>query len=325
MSDKRPVRLALLGCGGHSKLHHAAPLAHYASLHPDRLELAAACDRDRQRLDEVVERFGFAAGYTDMDEMLAKVAPDAVVCVMPLKLIPPMAIDLLKRGVTCTIEKPLGATIDLARELADVAEQTRTPHMVSVNRCHWPLLVRALEWIADRPPLRVIRASMLRNNRTEPQFIWGTGIHPMDTLLHLGGPVASWDACRLSGDELTSPWYSVALDFESGVRGELTVLPTSGRCEESYELFGEGWSARVAMLAESMDGEEVFTLQCWQGGRVVLEDRIAEPDKPWLGFGAYGEVCALVDALREGKPLGPTVAHVMQATEICFEIAKRFG
>ena len=53
--------------------------------------------------------------------------------------------------MTCTIEKPLGGSIELARELAEVARQTGTPHMVSVNRRHWPMLVRALQWAKDRP------------------------------------------------------------------------------------------------------------------------------------------------------------------------------
>ena len=325
MTDGKRVRIALLGCGGHSKLNHAAPLKHYAEQHPEHVELVAACDLDGEKAQDVAGRFGFAAAYTDMDEMLRAAAPDAVVCVMAARDTVEMGIDLLRRGVTCTIEKPLGASASAAHALADVARQTGTPHMVSVNRRYWPHLVKALEWIGERSPLRMVRAIMLRNRRAEPNFIWGTGIHPLDALVHIAGPVESYDAHIVGGDELTAKWYTLSLDFADGRRGELQILPTCGRCEETYELFGEGCSARASMEAVSMDGEEVFSLHCWEDGKLAIHERIAEPDRPWLGHGSYGEVCALVRALREGTPLLPTVQDVIPATDICSELAERFA
>ena len=38
------IRLALLGCGEHSRSSHAAPLARYAAQKPGEIELVAACD-----------------------------------------------------------------------------------------------------------------------------------------------------------------------------------------------------------------------------------------------------------------------------------------
>ena len=44
---------------------------------------------------------------------------------------------------------------------------------------------------------------------------------------------------------LSTAWYVVSLRFESGASGRIEVLPTAGMVEESYELFGEGFRARV--------------------------------------------------------------------------------
>ena len=38
------IRLGLIGCGDHSEIGHAVPLARYAATHPETIVLAAACD-----------------------------------------------------------------------------------------------------------------------------------------------------------------------------------------------------------------------------------------------------------------------------------------
>lgn len=324
MTDGKPLRIALLGCGWHAGEYHAAPLAHYLSEHPDEVELVAACDLDPGKAAQVAKRFGFAAAYTNMDEMLCETGPDAVVCVMPIEHIVDMAAKLLQRGIPCTIEKPLGTSAEQAHALAEIARKTKTPHMVSVNRRYWPHLVKALEWIGDRP-VRFIRATMLRHNRTEPQFISGTAIHLLDTMVHIAGEISAHEAHLVSGDEMTAKWFNISLEFSDGIIAQCNILPTCGRCEETYELFGQGYAVRVSMDATTMDGEEVFSLHCWEGARLVLHDRIADPCRPYLGFGSYGEVCALVKSLCDRTPLRPTVEDVLPATDLCFELAERFA
>ena len=40
------IRIALAGCGEHSRASHAAPLARYAAAHAGEVELVAACGKD---------------------------------------------------------------------------------------------------------------------------------------------------------------------------------------------------------------------------------------------------------------------------------------
>lgn len=319
MSGREGIRIALLGCGHHSTLNHAAPLAHYAAEHPGEIELAAACDLDVDRAGAVAREFGFAEVYGDLDRMYAQASPDGVVCVMPLAKLAEVGVEVLRRGVPCSIEKPLGTSAAQAQALARAAGGSGTPHMVSMNRRHWPHLVRGREWIGDRP-VRLIRAGIYRRARTEKTFIWGTAIHPVDTMVHLAGAVADYEAQRVEGPELAAGWYSVTMHFAGGCRGELLIAPTCGRVEETYELFGEDFCVRVAAAAE-----EAFTLQCWEQGRLVIEETSDVSDRPWLGNGAYGEARAFVAALRDGTPMAPTVADVLPATEICFDLARRFA
>ena len=148
------LRLALIGCGSHSRAAHAAPLAQYAKENPDALSLVAACDLDPQRARQVCEQYGFARPYTDMEALLDAEKPDAVVSVLPVPQISAAGVRLLRRGVPCVIEKPLGASREDVDRVLEAARETGTPHMVSVNRRFSPFLNRALSWARDAGPLR---------------------------------------------------------------------------------------------------------------------------------------------------------------------------
>ena len=87
------IRIALAGCGEHSRASHAAPLARYATAHTGEIELAAACDLNEERAAEFCRSFGFARAYDDLDHMLEVEQPDACVSVMPMEAAPK-----IKRG-----------------------------------------------------------------------------------------------------------------------------------------------------------------------------------------------------------------------------------
>ena len=81
------IRIALAGCGEHSRSSHAAPLARYAAQHPGEIELVAACDLNREKALEFCHTFGFQRAYTDLGHMLDSEKPDACVCIMPMDAI----------------------------------------------------------------------------------------------------------------------------------------------------------------------------------------------------------------------------------------------
>ena len=97
------IRIALAGCGEHSRASHAAPLARFAATHPDEIKLVAACDLNRERASEFCRSFGFAQAYEDLDQMLEVEKPDACVSVMPMEKIGEVGIKLLQRGIACVI------------------------------------------------------------------------------------------------------------------------------------------------------------------------------------------------------------------------------
>src|SRR6185369_5495869 len=100
----------------------------------------------------------------------------------PIEKIVEVGIKLLERRIPCVIEKPLGTSLNQIEKLAQAARATQTPHMVSVNRRFMPYLNEARSWIRDRGPLRYVRATQVRHQRDEADFIWSTAIHALDAL-----------------------------------------------------------------------------------------------------------------------------------------------
>jgi predicted dehydrogenase len=228
-----------------------------------------------------------------------------------------LAVMLLERKIPCVIEKPLGISSQEAERLARVTRQTGTPHMVSVNRRFMPYLNQAKSWAKNIGPLQYVRATQIRHARDEPDFIWSTAIHVLDALRHLAGEVVGFhtEVHRQAG--LSTVWYVVSLRFESGTRGRIEVLPTAGMVEESYELFGEGFRARVVAGSGPQR-----SLQCWRAGQLELEKHSSKAEPEDVRNGGYDEVVEFVRALKTGERPWPSVEDILPSARICFAIAE---
>ena len=313
------IRLGLIGCGEHSEVGHAIPLARYRRTHPDGVQLAAACDIRPERGELFREKYGFLKSYVDVEQMLSAERLDGCIAVVPVEKISALGITLLKCGVPCSLEKPLGVSIQEIAALAEAARVSATPHMVSVNRRFMPFLNRGLEWTRGFGKVQYVRSVMSRNARTEPEFLWATAVHAVDTLRYVCGEVRSSSIRRLAGGETTGPWYVIDFAFASGASGRIDVLPTVGVLEESYELIGEGFRAIVTSPFGPQRG-----LRCYRENRLVLEQSDAGVPEDEV-FGFYDETVAFIRGLAEGKTLSPTVADVAPSVELCLKLAESVG
>ncbi len=305
------IRLALIGCGAHAETAHAQPLAYYVTQHPGQVELIATCDTAPERADRFCREYGFARTYVDTTQMLDEVQPDAVVATVPIEETPRIGADLLRRGIPCVLEKPPGRFMDEALALAEVARETGTPHMVSMNRRFSPYLTRAATWATAAAPLRLIHARMTRHARTEPEFLWGTGIHVVDAVCSIGGDIAGYDVVD-RGVADGHVWYFITIEFLFGPTAIVELLPTAGAIDETFELASDGFQA----FARTM-GPQGESACCWKDGKVWLGAATRPDDPLYLRDGSYEETSAFLHGLLTGAPLRPTLHDVLPALRIC--------
>src|SRR5882757_5565313 len=298
------IRLGLIGCGEHSESGHAIPLARYRAAHPGQIELAATCDLRLERARGFCGKYGFSAAYSDLDEMLAREKLDGCIAVVPVQRISELGIKLLRAEIPCVVEKPLGLSIAEASALRDAAEATRTRNMVSVNRRFMPFLNRAVGWTRSQGPLRCVRCTLARHARREPDFLWATAVHAVDTLRFIAGQVATFDARSLAGLEGETPWYAIDLRFENGSLGRIDVLPTTGMAEETYDLLGDGFRASVTCPFGAQRG-----WRCYKDGQLISEEIAAEVPEDVLN-GCCDEAAEFIRALQCKDRLSPSIEDV---------------
>lgn len=305
------LRIALLGAGSHSRIHHGPSLRDWAARHPGQVELVAVCDLDRDRARAYAAEFGFAGVRTDLAGMLADDGLDGLVAVTPMARTEELAGLALRSGVPVVVEKPPGVGVEGAERLWRLAQETGTAHMVSFNRRFCPALRRALSWLAaqgHRP--RHVLSRMLRHRRLEPQFARDTGLHQVDAVLAvIGRParaVGHWE--RGAGDR--AALYTGRLETAAGATASIVQTPDVGRVEESLEILGDGFRILVDFQEVGVridaDGEVVLS---W----TAAQDGLAEHE----ANGAYAETAAFLEGLRDGGTLGPTLADglvTMRAT-----------
>jgi len=311
------IRLGLIGCGEHSESGHAIPLARYKAAHPNEIELAAACDLRTERAQDFCRKYGFSDAYDDADEMLARQKLDGCIAVVPMERIPQLGIRLLRLGIPCVVEKPLGASLAEVKALLDAARTTHTPNMVSVNRRFMPFLNRALAWTRTVGPLRYVRCTLMRQARREPDFLRATAVHAVDALRYIGGEVAA-AKIRILGTGRESPaWYAIDLGFESGTSGHIDVLPTAGMLEEIYDLIGDGFRASVTCPFGPQRSWRCFRDNC------LVAEEVAAQDVPEdVLNGCYDEVVEFVRALNHKDAPHPSIEEVFPSVQLCLAMAK---
>lgn len=295
------LRVGVLGAGNHSRLHGAA-LRTISLEAPERVVLAAICDLNPAKAQEYQTQFGFREFYTDIDEMLAKEALDGLLLITPVPITKSVALRLLPRKTPLLIEKPTGSDSAEARELLACAMRHGARHAVSYNRRFSPALLKALEWIGAEPEKRkpvFVLARMLRNKRTEPEFVIQTGVHLYDTVLSiLGRPrrVSTETAPAPTG---TCLHYYARIAFGNNVLAQCVIAPDAGALEETYEIHGAGYRAIV--------DTQTCGVQITEDGNPILDWR-APPDAAATFIdGTVCEMRTFLDML-EGKPVSvPTL------------------
>ena len=120
----KPHNVAMVGLGFGAEfipIYQAHPLGN----------IAAICQRSREKLDAVGDRFGIERRYTRYEDVLQDPAVDFVHINSPIPDHAPMSIAALKAGkhVMCTV--PMATTIEECREIVDLVKRTGLKYMMA--------------------------------------------------------------------------------------------------------------------------------------------------------------------------------------------------
>lgn len=290
-------KMAIIGTGGHSKTFHGEP----CTLLSGRVDCAAVCSLNLQEAQHYAKQTGFRECYNDADEMIRVVNPDALMVVTPVEVNYEMARRLIPLGIPLLLEKPPGRTAAEAAELVRLADAHGTSVTLSFNRIFSPPLVQMQQWLAAHTEIRTachLRATMLRANRIEPEFINATAIHSLDVILALMGEPLAVEAHFASHGGGT---LNTRMTFSGGASAGFDLNPVSGLDEEVYEII----AADCYLRADLQRG----TFEAWQRGTLTEQSRIPEDATAGERAGASNEIESFIRTLETGRAPYPDLRH----------------
>jgi UDP-N-acetyl-2-amino-2-deoxyglucuronate dehydrogenase len=229
----RPVHIGILGGGNISDTHARAAAA------IPGVEIAALHGANHHKTRGLAERVGGVV-YENLDRFLDHRPMDLVAIGSPSGLHAEQGIAAARRGLHVLVEKPIDVTTAKADALIDAAAQAgvklavffqdrlkpgvvRMKELIDSGRLGTPILASGhVKWY--RPP-DYYAGSRWRGTRAFDGggALMNQGIHTVDVLLHLFGPVArvsARTATRLHAIEVEDTAVAT-LEFESGALGVL--------------------------------------------------------------------------------------------------------
>jgi len=255
--------VAVVGCGRISDKHFDA-----IEKHSDRVELVGVCDTVPDRLHRAEERTG-AAGFSNLDALLARTDAELLVLSTPSGLHPEQTIRIAQAGRHVMTEKPMATRWRDGLRMVEACDRAGvTLFVVKQNRRNstLQLLKRAVEQKRfGRVYMVVINVFWTRPQDYYDMDAWrGTwefdggalmnqASHYVDLLDWLIGPIESLQAYTgtLARDIEVEDTATMNVRWRSGTMGSMnvTMLTYPKNLEGSITILGEKGTVRVGGVA----------------------------------------------------------------------------
>ena len=254
------IKLAVIGLGnmGRNMIHRLVP--RYA----EQLELVALCDSSEENLRRESEAVGGAPKlYTDYRTLLAETEADLVYIAVP----PSMHYEAVKlafeRSIHVFCEKPLANSLEEAKEMVELAEQSGRLNVVHFSFPLEPAVLKFRELIAQGAAGEIQRADLYLEfpswprawqqndwigTRREGGYLLEVGIHWINMIQQIFGPIVAVNSqVQFPADEnLCETVTTAILRLESGL--EIHLSGTDRRKgEERVSLVIQGSTGTVAL------------------------------------------------------------------------------
>ena len=337
------VRLGVIGAGNISDLNVRGYLSH------PHCRVEAVCDVDAAAGRDAASRWGASRVYTELDALLADDGIDAVEILTPTHLHHEHVLAALRAGKHVSVQKPVTNSIDQARELAALAEETGLVLRISECFLHYPPLERARRLIEEgaigTPTGLRIRTvvgqtdSAFQANLRPEGYGWrlddrSPGGHLFDDMVHkyamalwlVGQDVTSVQAVVRRRDLFFEP-CAVIFEYEDpGLLGVMEVHYAPAMwlrssyygADEFFEIQGdEGFLWVTRATGELLDLAPVVLYRGKDNDRSVTE--FTDVDTDWAS-GFERSSAHFVDALRHGTPAAMSAADAVKVLQLCFAV-----
>ncbi len=249
------VRTAVVGVGRLGAEH-----ARILSLLPES-RLVGVHDLRPSRAEVVAERLGDGVRvFARVESLLEEI--DAAVVAVPTRSHHEVGRVVLESGCHLLVEKPLAASMDEARELAETAER-RGLHLCVGRVERFNPAVRSGKSYVREPRFMVAdRLAPFRRRGTDVGVVLDLMIHDLDLVLAMAGaPVRETDAVGVSVLTDSIDLANARIEFEDGAVAQVTASRVSTNSARRLRVFQESGHLNLDLAS----GEGEFLRRCAPG------------------------------------------------------------
>ena len=310
------LKAGFIGAGGRGQS------AHYPTVYrlADQVEMAAVCEFDEERLDQIVEKYGFEKTYADHYVLLDEIDPDMVYCVMNEKWLLQPALDCINAGKHLFIEKPPGANSDETRAILEAAEKNKVWVQVGLQRRYTAVNREAIRLVNAKGPVSLATTTF---NKQLPQrddefttTLWNDLVHIVDLLRYMAGgeptEVTAYQD-KFGGEGFDH--YTALIRFDNDATGVMMGNRASGGRVIGSELHGVGIGCYMKIPAEItiLEDNQSRTLGGWE------IDSVDEKDVPrYEGLLHMHE--DFIDCVNDDRQPGADIRDVIHSIELVDKI-----
>jgi predicted dehydrogenase len=320
-----PIRVAVIGCGNHSR----------GALQPNLARLpyfdyVAAADLDEGAAADCARRFGAGAVFTDYRRMLDEIRPEAVVVCGPPSLHLEAGLEVIGRGVHLFVEKPSAPDLAGAERLAAAAREAGVVGLVGFFWRHAEALHKLADLVAEpdfgvpllfsgeylSPGPRVVGWGAPSVAQT---FLMDQAIHAIDATRFLMGEITELVA-RVSEGPDGAAGYALALRFAGGASGTLAITSSTNAFTNRLAIHGSGGRSAEVLENELVRVLGAPSLPRTRGGYV--DQNATEWRQGWtaaghLRPGYLEELLTFAVGIREGVPVGASLDDGVANLRVC--------
>ncbi|SFC94380.1 Gfo/Idh/MocA family protein [Butyrivibrio sp. YAB3001] len=332
------MKFALIGCGRISPNHIAAAQA-------NELDFIAMCDIDESCMEDKALKFRLGNNvkrYTDYIFMLEEEKPDLVSICTESGKHAAIALECIKRGVNCIIEKPIALSIKDADAIISAAIKEH----VKVCACHQNRFNRSVQIIREAIDMNrfgrlfygTAHVRWCRDHEYYDRASWrGTWeqdggalmnqcIHNIDLLRWMMG--SEIDEVVGMTDRLSHPYIEAEdlgialIKFKNGsygiVEGTTDVYPKN--LEETLYIFGEKGTVKAG--GQSVNVIEEWNFSDMLDDPVAVKERFHENPPSVYGFGHKPLYADMIHAIKQDRQPYVNAVEGKKALELVLAIYK---
>lgn len=291
----------------------------------DGVEVTSVMGPTRAKIDALAAEYGVGHAATDLAECLARDDVEAIILATPTQLHAEQAVACMRAGKPCLVEIPMADSLEDAREIVRVQEETGVLCMAGQVRRFNP----SHQWIHNKiatGELKVqqmdVQTYFFRRSNTNAKgearswtdhLLWHHACHTVDLFQYQTGEVPS-QVYGLEGPH--HPELGIAMDMSIGMK-----TPSGAICTLSLSFNNNGPLGTF------------FRYICDEGTYIARYDDLFDGyDKPidLSGVAVSNNGIELIDrefiaAIQKGREPNGSVQQVLSAMETLDRIERSFG